>query len=101
MYLQQQELNILQDIKQQCKKREGRFVKSKNNKWIYIPSKEYMEMKEKMSKSVNSLQVRRENMIEGVKEACNKLSRIHKAMDVATSRGKRVSHIENGTIILI
>ncbi len=35
----------------ECKKREGRFVKSRNNNWIYLPSKEYIVMKEKMSKS--------------------------------------------------
>jgi len=100
MYLKQQQLSILQDIKQECKKKEGKFVKSRNNNWIYIPSKEYMVMKEKMSKSMNLLQTKRIDVINGMKEACNKVNRIQKAMEIATEKGKIVSHINGGKIIL-
>jgi len=101
MYLKQQQLSILKDIKQECKKREGRFVKSRNNNWIYLPSKEYMVMKEKMSKSITTLlQTKRIDVINGMKEACNKVNRIQKAMEIATSKGKIVSHINGGKIIL-
>jgi len=100
MYLQQEQFNVLTSLKSECKKREGSFILTRNNKWIYKPSEEYVKMKEKVQEQAKSLGVKRDSMIQGLKETCNKLDRISKAMNVATSRGKKVSHIQDGKIIL-
>ena len=35
MYLQQEQFNVLTSLKSECKKREGSFILTRNNKWIY------------------------------------------------------------------
>lgn len=100
MYLQQEQYSVLQAIKNNCKKREGSFITTKSGKQIYKPSIEYVKMREKLQEQTHKLAIKKSEMISTLKESCNKINRIQKAMEIATSKGKKVSHINGGKIIL-
>jgi hypothetical protein len=93
-----QQFNVLQQVKQDIKKKEGKIYKTAKG-WRYDPSPEYKLMKESLNRK-NELTVTGE-FKKPFWDALDKLNNLDKAFDISVKSNRKVSHVSNGKIILV